>query len=185
MSKYLVVVLVCLGLTLSGCDGGGGHGGPPPDPCAGGPVPCFDEDWGFWAYVFEGRETVVLYTASSNGEYAEVWWSVGLNPGPSYVGVGGSATGDCYNFDVSDYGELWYECRPDTGCGYYLYEYGGAASGNIEICAEELRISDLYIFGKLWGDEVADYWMKYQVSLQEEGAAPMGPGRLLRDKLLE
>ena len=185
MSKYLVVVLVCLSLTLSACGGDGGHGGPPPDPCAGSPVPCFYEDWGFWTYRFWGRETDVSFDVSSNGEYAEVWWWVGQPSGPDFKGVGGPVTGDCYNHAVYDYGELWYECRPGTPCGYYLYAYWDAADGNIEICGKVLRISDLYIFDVLWGDEVADYWGKIELSLQEEGVAPMGPGMLLRDKLLE
>ena len=58
--------------------------------------------------------------------------------------------------------------------GYYLVEYPGEASGEVEICADELRISDLWIQGMEWGDIVAEYWGKsefpFSVSAEKPGA---------------
>ena len=185
MSKYIIVVLVCMGLTLSGCGGGGGDGGPPPDPCAGGPVPCFYEDWGLWGYEFFGRETRLFFDVYSNGEYAEVWYEVYSYPFIAQ-GAGGSDIAGCYRFSLSDYGEIWWKCPPEVPvCGYYLYVWEGGASGTIEICKEELRISDVIILGEVWGSEIADYSGKVSLAIEGEAVGPVGPGRLLRDKLLE
>ena len=75
MSKYFVVVLVLV-LALLGCDSGGDHEAPPPDPCIGGNIRSFTEDWTDIDHYALEKTAGHEYVWAECGLYqADVWWN--------------------------------------------------------------------------------------------------------------
>ena len=173
LSRFTVLVTLLLTLAIVRCGDDGDHYYIPPtetqDPCAGHPSPCFTEDWGVWAYTFWSEETWEWYDVYSDGEYAGLWWWVWMSPaGPDARFVGGAVTDQCRTFPITDYAEIWW----DRDLGYYLVEYPGEASGGVEICANDLLISDLWIRGEEWGDITAKYEGKSELPLSVSAEKP-------------
>ena len=170
LSKFTVLVLLLLTLAIVRCGDNGDHAYiPPQDPCAGHPSPCFTEDWGVWAYTFWSEETWEWYDVYSDGEYAGLWWWVYVTDGPAARLVGGFVGDQCRTFTITDYAEIWWD---PYAWEYYLVPYDGQASGGVEICADDLLISNLWIQGAEWGDITAEYEGKSELPLSVSAEKP-------------
>ena len=164
MSRYFLVVLACLCLTLSGCGDGGHRGGG--DPCAG-PVPCFtnqvgdtiyvfwdDSSWDYLAVVSNGVEVVVLvYWVSGERIYFVEGWI-----GPVDL---------CHTVQIDTWVEI--ECEYGTA-NCTLTPWPGCVEGPLTICGEWLTVD-------LWDSCIGlphsvSYEAQYEYSYPIEAAGP-------------
>ncbi len=144
--RYLCLLgVIAFGLiAIIGTGGGGGGGGG--DPCAG-PVPCLAVDWGSTGYEFHEPDGSPIVAVSDGMFFA----GAGFNDVGDLIGLGGSVS-DCYN-GIIDGGGI--DFSPPDGIIDYWFT---SASGNWNICASTLTISNLIIEGTPESNIVATYF---------------------------
>jgi hypothetical protein len=124
-----------------GCDSGGGGGG---DSCDG-PVPCATTDWGDTFYEFEDTDGEPIFV-NSDGEFLG---GVGITDDGFFMGLGGNVV-DCNNGEIT-VGGLDYNL---DGIIDFFFD---TASGNVNICGEKLKITNLILDGDRYDDIVGTY----------------------------